>query len=213
LPETLACDRRFPCTFPEVDPYRSVRREAVLPPLGDLPPQSPAPAEPRFFAYLAADAPGLQRVIAALGKSGVPGGIFLRNPPPPLRDEVRKSNIVLYGEPQPMAEVMRTASFIVHHGGAGTTEACLAAGRSQILFPRHLEQWLTAHALRALGVGASLTREMTEETLVENIRKFANDAPTRARAGAVSTDIAARGPRPGVAPIVAACEELLSRSP
>lgn len=135
LPAFFAGDRRFPCTFPEVDPYRSLRREAVLAPLGDLPPPSLAPAEPRFFAYLAADAPGLQRVISALGKSGVAGGIFLRNPPPQLRDEMRKTTIVLYDEPQPMAEVMRTASFIVHHGGAGTTEACLTAGRSQIFFP------------------------------------------------------------------------------
>lgn len=211
LPEILACDRRFPCTFPEVDPYRSVRREAVLAPLGDLPPPSPAPAKPRFFAYLAADAAGLQRVVLALGKSGVPGGIFLRNPPPRLKEELGKTNLVLYDGPQPMTEVMRDASFIVHHGGAGTTEACLAAGRGQLLFPRHLEQWTTARALRSLGVADTITRDMTEEAVIESVRKFANDPQWNVRAGAVSADIASRGPRPGVAPIVDAGEELMSR--
>jgi UDP:flavonoid glycosyltransferase YjiC (YdhE family) len=210
LPAVLACEARFPCTFPELDPYRAVRREPTIPPLTDLPPPLAPARAPRFFAYLAADAGGLPKLLSALAKSGVPGGIFLRSPPQKLRDAIRKTAIALYDEPQPLARVLAEATLVIHHGGAGTSEAALAAGRPQIIFSRHLEQAMTARALNALGVGANLSRDAGEEAVVDLIRRAAADKPAAARAAARAADIAARGPRPGVAPIVDACEQLLA---
>ena len=212
LPAIFACERRFPCTFPEIDPYRGMRREVVLPPLGDLPPPLPLPPSPQFFAYLAADAPGLSRIVSALANSGIPGGIFLRHPPPRLKDAIRKTGIALFEEPQPLTSVLAEASLIIHHGGAGTTEACLTAGRTQILFPRHLEQWMTAHSLRSLGAGIGIRSDVKEEDLVKTVHHVSGNRPTQEKAAAIAAQIAARGPRPGIAPILAACEELLARS-
>jgi len=210
LPAVLACERRFPCTFPELDPYRAVRRETVIPPLTDLPPPLPAPARPAFFAYLAADAPGLTKILSALAKSGIPGGVYLRHPSPALREAVRKSGLTLYEEPQPLARVLPDASVVIHHGGAGTAEACLAAGRPQLLFPRHLEQSMTGRALRDLGVGLALSHDSREEATAKTVREAAGDGAAQERAAALARDIEARGKRPGVAPIIAACEELLA---
>lgn len=215
VPERLAeifdCGHRFPCTFPELDPYRQIRHEPVIPPLGDLPPPSAAPKEGRFFAYLAADAPKLERKISALVKSGVPGGIFLRAPSAELKAKLKNTNLALYDEPPPLKDVLPDVRFVVHHGGAGTCEACLTAGRPQIVFPRHLEQTLSAGSLNALGVGVSAVREMDEAVMAGAVRKMAGDDAILERAVALSRDIAARGPRPGVTPIVDACEQLLRR--
>ena len=211
LPEAIACDRRFPCTFPELDPYRAVRREAVIPPVTELPPRSPAPGAPRFFAYLASDAQGIAKVVSALTKSDVPGGIVLRQPSPQLREMIAKSKVTLYDGPQPMAEMMKIATVVIHHGGMGTTEACLAAGRPQMTVPRHLEQSMTARALRDAGIGFTINKDMPEEKIIEGIRSFAADKTLRERAASISAAIESRGARPGVAPIVDACEEMLGR--
>jgi rhamnosyltransferase subunit B len=211
LSEIFACERRFPCTFPELDPYRAVRREPLIPPLSDLPPPMKPPAKPRFFAYLAADAHGLPRFISGLVKSGVPGGMFLRRPAKAFKDAMKKTNVTLYEDPQPMAEVLAGSSFVVHHGGAGTSEACLTSGRPQVLFPRHLEQSLTARSLRTAGVAITIGRDTAVETMAKEIREFAENKAALGRAAALSHEIAARGPRPGVAPIVDACEELLAQ--
>ena len=210
LPAVLACERRFACTFPEIDPYRQVRREPVIPPLEDLPPVLPPPQEPRFFAYLAADAPGLNKMLGGIVKSGVAGSIFLRHPSPQLKEAVKKTRITLFEEPQPLAVALRDASFVIHHGGAGTSEACLTAGRVQILFPRHLEQSLTAAALRDQGIALVIGRNATEDAVAGAVKQAATDIAAIERAQRLAQTIAARGPRPGVAPIIAACEELLA---
>ncbi|MFZ0693880.1 MAG: nucleotide disphospho-sugar-binding domain-containing protein [Alphaproteobacteria bacterium] len=210
LPSIFACERRFPCSFPELDPYRKVRREALLPPLSNRLSPLPPPASPRFFAYLAADAPGITTIFSALAKSGVPGGLFLRSPSRRLKDALGKTTITLYEEPPPLPEVLRDASFVIHHGGAGTTEACLTAGRTQILFPRHLEQSMTAATLRGQGIALVIPRNASEDTIAGMVKQAATDVAAFARAQRVAHTIAARDPSPGIAPIIAACEELLA---
>jgi hypothetical protein len=209
LPAFLACERRFPCTFPELDPYRPVRREALLPPVDDSPPMPP-PESPRFFAYLGADAPGMPKILSGFVKSGVPGGIYLRAPPQRLKDALRQTHLTLFEEPQPMREVLREASFVIHHASLGTAEACLAAGRTQMVFPAHLEQSMTAGALRGLGVAYVMAPNAPEEAVIQTMRRAAADTAAQDRAAALARNIEARGPRPGVAPIVAACEDLLA---
>lgn len=210
LPEIFECDHRFPCCFPELDPYRDVRREPVTPPLGELPPPSAPPKEAGFFAYLAADAKRLGRALSGFIKSGVPGGVFLRAPPPALKAQLKQTKLTLYEEPVPLEQAFAKARVVVHHGGAGTAEACLTAGRPQMIFPRHLEQTLTARALQSLGAGLYVPRDATDEMIAKALRKMATDDEMSARAAALSKDIAARGPRPGVTPIVDACESLLA---
>ncbi len=59
--------------------------------------------------------------------------------------------------PVPITAALADCSLLLHHAGVGTVEAALAAGRPQLMFPRHLEQHLTAQAIEALGVGKQLS--------------------------------------------------------
>ena len=211
LPEVLACERRFPCTFPEIDPYRAVRREATIPPLGDLPPPLPLPNEIRVFAYLAGDVAGLPKLIGGLAKTGISTGIFVRRISAALRETIKKTQLRLFDEPVPLAQVLPHVTAVLHHGGSGTTEACLTAGRAQILTPRHLEQGLTSRALRELGVGVTLAKDAAEDAVADTVKLVAKDAKSHERAIALAQQIAGRGPRPGIHPIIAACEELAAR--
>ena len=68
---------------------------------------------------------------------------------------------------------------VIHHGGAGSTSAALAAGVPSVAMPFQGDQFFWAHQLHALGCGpAPLTRQaLTVETLAATIADLvANDA-------------------------------------
>ncbi|WP_079062460.1 glycosyltransferase [Streptomyces scabiei] len=81
----------------------------------------------------------------------------------------------------------RTAA-IVHHGGAGTVAAALAAGRPQVLCPHMGDQTHWAARMRALGVApAPLTaRTLTAHGLAEAITAAVKDRHLRHRAGEIA---------------------------
>jgi len=56
-------------------------------------------------------------------------------------------------------------SAVLHHGGAGVTQAALAVGRPQVILPQYLEQELTGQALERLGVGRRLTGAAPSQVL------------------------------------------------
>jgi UDP:flavonoid glycosyltransferase YjiC (YdhE family) len=61
-----------------------------------------------------------------------------------------------------LPEALAMSSGIVHHGGLATAEAALGVGRPQFLFPLHLEQFLTTHAIEEMGCGINVARQKTE---------------------------------------------------
>lgn len=73
---------------------------------------------------------------------------------------------------------------VVHHGGAGTTGAALAAGRPQVICPCFLDQPFWADKMRQLGVASSATplRKHTTATLAAAIRKAVSDHGLRRQA-------------------------------
>jgi 2-methylisocitrate lyase-like PEP mutase family enzyme len=79
-----------------------------------------------------------------------------------------------------------------------------------MVFPAHLEQSMTAGALHGLGVAYVMAPNAPEEAVIQTMRRAAADTAAQDRAAALARNIEARGPRPGVAPIVAACEDLLA---
>jgi hypothetical protein len=201
---------RLVCTLPELDPYRALRREPAVGPLGELPPPLPPAPAPGYFAYLAGDFPGVDNLLGALAGTGLPGSVYVRGASRALLDFLRGRGLVVHERPAPLAEALAGASVILHHAGAGTTEAALAAGRPQLLFPRHLEQTLTSQALHALGVGVGLAGEQPLEALHAALRLLLGEPRFAAQARAWGEALWARRPGDPLALVVRRCLQLLS---
>jgi hypothetical protein len=208
LPSLFAGAGRFVCSFPELDPYRAVRKEPAVGPLGVLPPLTPPPRPPRFFAYLAGDFVGLDVLLGAVGEAGLPGTAYVRGATPALREALARTGLDVRGEPLPFREALPQASVVLHHGGTTTAAAALAAGRPQLLLPRQLDNRLISQALHALGVATYLAGRQPREALGQALAPLVNDPRCAARALAVGQAIQARHADP-LPRIVARCLELL----
>jgi hypothetical protein len=130
-----------------------------------LPAARPLPQQPRYFAYLAADFPGVESDLGALAAAGLSGAAYVRGADPGVRSYLRGKGHSILDRPAPFAEALAECTLLVHHGGIGATEQALAVGRPQLLLPRHPEQVLTALAVNELGASAFLSGQHPTEHL------------------------------------------------
>ncbi len=142
--------------FPELDPYRAIRKDEVLGPLEFLPPLTPIPSKPRLFAYSANDYVLIDELSAALMELGPQASVYLRGTLGARGNVLRSRGVTVYGEAPSLREMLPLATCVFSHAGSGLTAAALAAGRPQILSPRHGEADRTAKLLEDLGVGISI---------------------------------------------------------
>ncbi|MBI5497253.1 MAG: glycosyltransferase family 1 protein [Deltaproteobacteria bacterium] len=85
------------------------------------------------------------------------------------------------------ARVFPGCAAVVHHGGAGTTQAACVAGVPSVLVPYIADQFFWATALRKRGVAPAAVprRKIRADTLAARIREAVQDAGMRTRARAV----------------------------
>jgi hypothetical protein len=140
-------------TFPELDTYRSVRREAALGPIEPVPPLTPLPVKQRLFVYSAADLAMINELTQALMELGPQASAYFRGQLGARGAVLKSRGITLYERAPALASVLGEASAVFSHGGTGFTCAALAAGRPHILYPRHFEAQSTARALEEYGAG------------------------------------------------------------
>ncbi|MGH6932643.1 MAG: glycosyltransferase, partial [Dongiaceae bacterium] len=209
LPKLFSAAARFICTVPELDPYRKQRHEPAAGPFSPVPPPMPFPKKSGFFAYLAADAPTFKSAVMGLAAVPFPGSFYIRRPPDSIVKMLTGKGHHVYPTPAPIIDVLREVPLIAHHGGVGTTETALGIGRPQLLFPRHLEQKLTAAALTELGVGLAPPREADEKLVVALVQKLVKEQPHGARAQKFAHTLQARGSVDNVARIVERCCEII----
>ena len=97
---------------------------------------------------------------------------------------------------------------IMHHGGAGTTAAGLAAGVPSIIFPGASDQHFWGNRIARLGVGPRplSQRAFTTETLARVFLRVTRDRRLMERAGILGQRVRAEN---GVARAVAALLPLL----
>ena len=139
--------------------YRTTREQPALGPMQTLPKPLP-PGERAFvFGYLAADDARVEPLLTKLMKASVPCCMYIRQAPPGWQEMTEGSSVKLFDAPQKLPEALTAASAVLHHGGLSTTEIALAAGRPQLIFPRYLEQVLTADAVARMDCGMNLMRE------------------------------------------------------
>jgi hypothetical protein len=143
-------------TLPALDPYRTVRREAVLGPVEPMPKLIPLPAKRKLFAYAAADAAMIEPMAQALMTLGPQASVYFRGALGARAAVIRSRGVTVHEAAPSLAAVLPEASVVFSHGGSGFSHAALAAGRPHIVYPRHGEAHLTARALVKMGAGIVL---------------------------------------------------------
>jgi sterol 3beta-glucosyltransferase len=98
------------------------------------------------------------------------------------------SDRILYVREAPHAAIFPHCRAVVHHGGAGTTQAATLAGAPSIVVAHISEQEHWARELRRLGIGAApLTRRaLSAVRLARRIRVAAETPGMRDRAAAIA---------------------------
>ncbi len=205
--DLLGLAENFTCCLPELDPYKSARAEPAAGPVQKLPAPQPLNESASVFGYLSGDDHRTAHTIESLAKANVRCGLYVRQCPPDWARLVAGGAVTLYRTPQKMPDALAAASAVAHHGGLATTEMALALGRPQFLFPRNLEQLLTANAVEKLGCGVNLTGHGNPGDAIQ--RALARGT-YRKEAAAVAARIAARGTVDVTAQIVAACAKHLT---
>ncbi|NQW10010.1 MAG: hypothetical protein HQ481_09055 [Alphaproteobacteria bacterium] len=209
LPLLFAGDQHFVVTLPELDAWSAYRSRQAIGPIA--PPLAPASGTPTmsYFAYLSADYPYIDRVLAGLVESGRSGSVFLRDSTATQREAWRGKGLVIHDQPQDLAEVAESTATIIHHGGIGTSEAVLALGRTHLLVPRHFEQFANADRLGRLGVAVALrSGGKFGSSDLGRALEAAEIVQRRSRAATVAATLASR-PANALHTAIAACRALL----
>ncbi|WP_299400418.1 glycosyltransferase [Pelagibius sp.] len=184
---------RMVCTLPELDPYAAERQDPVIGPVEGLQQPQPMPDGSRFFAYVSLEHKKTKPFLRGLRASKLPGEIFARGMTDEVAVSLEREGLTVHREPQPMTEVMKRASVIIHHGGNGTCCAALSAGRPQVLLPTHMEARLSSDALVDLGVGRLLQAKELDKALPAVLEEVIAERQMAERAQALAADIKARG--------------------
>lgn len=102
--------------------------------------------------------------------------------------ELPRSPRVLRLGRAPHAELLPRCRAMVHHGGAGTTQAACLAGRPSVVVPFLGDQFFWASRLRALGIAPRPVprRGLTAAGLATQIRALLADGDALARAESVA---------------------------
>lgn len=94
------------------------------------------------------------------------------------------------------AAALGCADVAVHHGGTGTTLACLAAGVPQLITPQGTDQFANADRLEVLGQGCQVGNDAQEGAVREAVTRLLHDSDLRSAVRGVRDEIAAM-PAPG----------------
>ena len=143
-------------SFPLIDTYRAIRKEAVLGPIETPPVLLPLPPQRRLFIYSASDIAKIEALMQCIMAIGPEASVYLRGPLGARANILRSRGVEVFDTPPPLAETLPRASVVFSHGGSGFTNAALASGRPHVVFPRHFEARSTAMGLVDAGCGIRL---------------------------------------------------------
>lgn len=211
LPSIVGGDAQIVCTFPELDAYRRMRRGVATGPLKIQADPLPPPERESIFFYLAADYRFTWRALEAIAASGIEAKGYIRSGPPERKRQFAEQGVFFYDKPPPIADALAGCSMIVHHGGVGTSEAALSAGRKQLLVPRHLEQTINAKSLVNLGVGVVLISPFSLDAAKSAIQGLRTRTQASTSARSLAAQLAQREKDRSLHLIATACEESLYR--
>ncbi len=128
---------------------------------------------------VAALARTVDEAVERLGRRAV---LAVGHHPPGRLPPLRRTRVVRH---VPHEWLLPRMAAVVHHGGAGTVGAAVAAGRPQVLCPVGLDQPFWAGRMRDLGVAADPVpmHRLTAPALEAALRQVLHDDATVRRAG------------------------------
>ena len=215
LPSLVGGQAHVVCTFPELDIYATQRLQQAHGSLVTTATLLPPPAEPRIYLYLTANSSMSLKIVEAAVATELPVEAYVRDANQHLLTSFRHKGVIVHDTPQNLVEVLRRCSLLIHHGGIGTLEVCLAAGRPQLLVPLHFEQSLnTANAVKR-GIALSVLKTDTVASLAAKARDLAVTPEGLAQICEIATRLNAHPRDRAINAIVDACDSQvkLNRSP
>jgi hypothetical protein len=175
LVDVFQTQHRVVFGLPELDPYRSFRREPVVAPPGGLPAAQPWPRSERLFFYGGGHDSEFDILLQALATVDRPVEAYLRGDMAQAREFLRMRGMTVHETPPPLEAVLGTASHVLTQGGAGTVAAAYAAGRPQLVAAPHEEADVNADLLIQAGVGKRLTVGEKPAKVAADIVAFLDD--------------------------------------
>ena len=178
ITEIVKGDDRLIFTYPDLDPYNHIRNELVHGPVGIMPKPSLITFDTNMFVYCSANYSGIEELCLGLINIKIPVSVYVRGRAKVLTSFLKTKGIKIYNKPPDLTQVLPKTSVVLSHAGSGMSHAALAAGRPQILLPRHLESSLSARALKNLGV-ATVIPKMTDTSLEWAVEHTCEDLKKR----------------------------------
>lgn len=113
--------------------------------------------------------------------------------PQGAREGVETRDDVRFIDHAPHARLFPRCSMVVHHGGAGTTQSALQAGRASVVVPHAADQFYWGDVLHKRGVAAKpiIRKRLTAKALAERIRYVLDRPALTERAAALSSTLGA----------------------
>ncbi len=153
--------------------------------------------EPPIFASFGSmfsldDALTAESVSAIVDGCALAGVRAVVQAPDVIASTFARSPRLFFSKRAPHDQLFPLCSAVVHHGGAGTTQSALAAGRPSVIVPHAADQKFWADTLHARGAATKPLdrRSLTARALAQRITEVCTSVRLRARAATLGEALA-----------------------
>jgi hypothetical protein len=174
--------------IPELDPYRTFRKDELVGPMEALPcPALQIPSH-KIFGYLKSNYHQISTLCQELNIIKKNTSIYVKQSAENIYKLLNSNNITILDKPISFLNELPMYSIVMSHGTLNTCQAALAAGIPQIVLPDTIESSLTANIVNQLGVGKQLF-ELKPQSLKRVISSLIDNPSVKQRSLRVADEI------------------------